>query len=181
MIRRFVSSSFYDTVDHHHSRITVDTNNDPDDDYEIRNDVNSLTEPLITTTSGMKIEEGDSHSRSSLYQQNQNDDVDDDSSDRDSQSVNPFPPPDPRRMLFFKSLYFLNGLSAATWGRFGIIYYNQIKHMTATQIGWCSGIMPLVGFVAMPFWGRVADITHSRKRVYLLCNALATLSFLSLA
>jgi MFS family permease len=146
------------------------------------NDADSLTEPLISTISRMEGET-DSHSRNnSHYQQTQNDGIDDDSGDYTDSLLlsSQFQSPDPRRLLFFKSLYFLSGLSGATWGRFGIIYYNQIKHMTATQIGWCSGIMPLVGFVAMPFWGWVADLIHSRKYVYLLCKAMSTLSLLSL-
>lgn len=84
-------------------------------------------------------------------------------------------------LLFFKSLYFLNGLSASTWGRFGVIYYNRVKHLSPEQIGVLQGAMPLLGMVTMPFWGYVADLVRSRKRVYLFCKALGTIALLSLS
>ena len=36
-------------------------------------------------------------------------------------------PPPLAGLVFFQSIYFLSGLSASTWGRFAVIYYNQIK------------------------------------------------------
>lgn len=84
-------------------------------------------------------------------------------------------------LLFFKSLYFLNGLSSSTWGRFGVIYYNTVKHLSPEQIGILQGAIPLFGLVTMPFWGYVADLIHSRKCVYLFCKVLGTISLLSLS
>jgi hypothetical protein len=89
-----------------------------------------------------------------LHQQNPKNIDDDDDDDAagilDSLLHSPFPPPARGWLLFFKTLYFLSGLSAATWGRYGVIYCDKVKHLISPQIGWCSGIMPLVGFVAMP-------------------------------
>jgi MFS family permease len=84
-------------------------------------------------------------------------------------------------LLFFKSLYFLNGLSASTWGRFGVIYYNSVKHLSPEQIGILQGAIPLFGLVTMPFWGYIADLVRSRKCVYLFCKVLGTISLLSLS
>ena len=82
------------------------------------------------------------------------------------------------KLFLFKVLYFLNGLSGATWGRFGIIYYNEVQHLNEEQIGILQGVMPLVGFVSMPLWGYVADMIQSRKIVYVFCKGMATISLL---
>jgi PPP family 3-phenylpropionic acid transporter len=102
--------------------------------------------------------------------------------DDGDESSPPPPPPCPSRLLFFKTLYFLSGLSGATWGRFGVIFYNKIEHLSDEQIGILQGVMPLVGFLTMPFWGYVADrIIQSRKAVFLFCKGMATISLLSMA
>jgi MFS_1 like family len=79
-----------------------------------------------------------------------------------------------RGLFFFQCLFFLNGLSASTWGRFSVIYYNQIAHLTPEQMGLLQALAPLISLVMMPVWGALADYLHSRKRVYLLCKALGT-------
>jgi oligosaccharide:H+ symporter len=84
-------------------------------------------------------------------------------------------------LLFFRILYFFNGLSASTWGRFGVIYYNTVKHLSQEQIGILLGINPLIGFVVRPVWGVIADKIQSRKKVYLLCKLFGTCFLLSLA
>jgi MFS transporter, PPP family, 3-phenylpropionic acid transporter len=86
-----------------------------------------------------------------------------------------------RGIFFFQCLYFLNGLSASTWGRFSVIYYNQVAHMTPEQMGVLQAVAPLISLVLMPFWGGLADHLHSRKVVYLWCKALGTISLMSLA
>ena len=84
-------------------------------------------------------------------------------------------------LLFFKILYFCNGLSAATWGRFGVIYYNSVCGLRPTQIGWLSAVAPMVSFLCMPGWGVVADaVVHSRKYVYLFTEGVNTACLLTL-
>ena len=90
-------------------------------------------------------------------------------------------PPPLLKLLFFKVLYFFQGLSASSWGRFGIIYYNKVKHLTPAQIGVLTGAMPLLSFVTQPLWGAIADRIHSRKFVYVGCKLLSTCSLLGLS
>jgi MFS family permease len=85
------------------------------------------------------------------------------------------------RLLLFRSIYFLSGLSGSTWGRFGVIYYNQVKHLSTEQIGILQGLLRLMGFVTSPLWGYVADMIQSRKVVYLFCNTMSMMALLSLS
>ncbi|CAJ1948299.1 unnamed protein product [Cylindrotheca closterium] len=89
--------------------------------------------------------------------------------------------PSASRLLFFRSIYFLSGLSSATWGRFAVIYYNQVKHLSSEQIGVLQGLLRLMGFVTLPLWGYVADMIQSRKKVYLFCNTMSVVSLLLLS
>ena len=50
--------------------------------------------------------------------------------------------PDPRHVFLLRVLYFLGGLSGATWGRFSTIYFNQSLHLSPTQIGAIEAVMP---------------------------------------
>jgi MFS family permease len=84
-------------------------------------------------------------------------------------------------LFFYRALYFLNGLSASTWGRFGVIYYNEVAHLTPEQIGILQGITPLISFLMMPLWGALADYClQSRKQVYLFCKGMGTLCLMVL-
>lgn len=82
--------------------------------------------------------------------------------------------------ILLKSLYFLQALGAAAWGRFGTIYYNN-HALNSQQIGLLEGCMPFVGTVSQPFWGMIADHFHCRKAVYLFTNAAGTIALLALA
>jgi MFS transporter, PPP family, 3-phenylpropionic acid transporter len=84
-------------------------------------------------------------------------------------------------LLLFRSLYFLDGLGGAAWGRFGIIFYNQVKQIPADKIGLLQGFRPIVSFFMKPFWGWLADQIQSRKSVYLFCKLGSTVSLITLA
>ena len=86
-----------------------------------------------------------------------------------------------RKLLFYRCIYFLNGLSGATWGRFAVVFYNEIKQMSPQQIGFLQGVTPLLSFVTMPIWGYLSDWLQSKKRIYLLTKVFSTISLLSLA
>merc|ERR1719320_1239793 len=49
-------------------------------------------------------------------------------------------------------LYFLNGLTTSTWGRFGVIYY-ILRGLTAEEIGLIEGVMPVVQAISTFFLG----------------------------
>lgn len=84
-------------------------------------------------------------------------------------------------MLLYCSLYFFHGISGVTWGRFGIVYYNKIRHLSDEQIGLLQGVIPLISLLSQPFWGTMADWFQSKKSVYLVCKAASTVAVLSLA
>ncbi|CAB9524894.1 Major facilitator superfamily domain-containing protein 6 [Seminavis robusta] len=94
----------------------------------------------------------------------------------------PAPPlPSFQGLLFYRLLYFLDGLSASAWGRFGIIYYNRIKHLSAGQIGVLQGVAPVLRLVSQPVWGYIADYVQSRKTIFVICNTCCTMLILSLS
>ena len=118
---------------------------------------NQLAEPLLQHDSNLVVE---------------NDGTSDDEEE---------PPPDFSGLLFYRSIYFLNGLSASTWGRFGVIYYNRVKHLNPAHIGMLQGITPILSFVSQPVWGWVADMIQSRKKIYILTKGCNTVLLLSLS
>jgi MFS family permease len=79
-----------------------------------------------------------------------------------------------------QALFFLGGISASTWGRFGLVYYTQ-KGLSSTQIGQIEGALPLVKLVGQPFWGLVADYTRSKKIVSLVTMFISTAILMLLA
>jgi MFS transporter, PPP family, 3-phenylpropionic acid transporter len=107
---------------------------------------------------------------------NSHEDYNDHHDDDDQEGI-----PTARGLFLFRFLYFLNGLSASTWGRFGVVFYNQVGHLSPQQIGLLQGFTPLVAFIAMPCWGMLADWIQSRKHVYLICKALGTICLLALS
>jgi PPP family 3-phenylpropionic acid transporter len=96
----------------------------------------------------------------------------------------PKPKPTPlpwKGLLLFRTLYFLDGLGGSAWGRFGVIFYNQVKHLSSEKIGLLQGIRPIIGFIARPLWGWLADRIQSRKTVFLICKFGTTACLLTLA
>jgi hypothetical protein len=47
-----------------------------------------------------------------------------------------------KKLLILKALFFLGGISASTWGRFGLVYYTE-KGMSSTQIGILEGMLSI--------------------------------------
>ena len=59
---------------------------------------------------------------------------------------------------------------------FQAIWFQQSAGLTGTQLGFVLALRPIMGIVAQPFWGRLADRTGARSRVLagvLVCAALA--------
>ena len=103
--------------------------------------------------------------------------MEDQASTKDKQST-PLPW---KGLWLLRSLYFLDGLGGSAWGRFGIIFYNRVKHVSSQNIGLLQGIRPIIGFLAQPLWGWLADRIRSRKIVFLLCKMGSTVCLLTLA
>merc|ERR1719419_2041872 len=77
-------------------------------------------------------------------------------------------------------LYFLNGLTTSTWGRFGVIYY-ILRGLSAEEIGIIEGVMPVVQAVSTFFWGYIADLTKSKKIVFFITRVLSACILVMLA
>jgi len=132
----------------------------------------NLTEPLVSTSQSQS-----SPQEQQFHVAQKQVDVEIINTDEDDDST----VPTALGLLFYKSLFFLSGLSASTWGRFGVIFYNRVANLNPFQIGILQGVMPLVSLVTTPCWGIMADCIYSRKRVYLFCNIVNTFCLLTLA
>lgn len=84
----------------------------------------------------------------------------------------PMPPDLASHVVLLKVLYFLQGMSAASWGRFGTIYYLS-RGLTRFEIGIIEGLIPSITMFASPIWGIVADKLHSRKKVALFTQSVS--------
>jgi len=91
-----------------------------------------------------------------------------------------FPEPGARELLTLRVLYFLVGISGATWGRFSTVYYNE-KSLNAQQIGVIEGCMPIMAGAIQPLWGYVADTTGHRWTVVVVTRVVNTSIMMLLA
>ena len=60
------------------------------------------------------------------------------------------------------------------------LYLRENAGLSGTQLGWVLAMMPLVGLVAQPFWGQVADRTGARSRILTLLSLGAVFGYLVL-
>ncbi len=61
------------------------------------------------------------------------------------------------------------------------LYLRENAGLSGVQIGWVLAIVPLVGIVAQPFWGQVADRTGARSRIVAFLTFASVMGYLSLA
>ena len=60
------------------------------------------------------------------------------------------------------------------------LYLRENAGLSGTQLGWVLAMMPLVGLVAQPFWGQVADRTGARGRILTILSLGAAFGYLVL-
>ena len=60
------------------------------------------------------------------------------------------------------------------------LYLRENAGLSGTQLGWVLAMMPLVGLVAQPFWGQVADRTGARGRILTFLSLGAAFGYLVL-
>ena len=60
------------------------------------------------------------------------------------------------------------------------LYLKENAGLTGTQLGLVLSVMPLVGIVAQPFWGQVADRTGARGRVVAFLSMVSAAGFVLL-
>ncbi len=77
----------------------------------------------------------------------------------------------PKKIIYPKAFYFLFFGAVSALTPYLPLYYEQIN-LTGKQIGMLAGISPLVGLVAGPLWGALADITRRYKALLLIAISL---------
>ena len=60
------------------------------------------------------------------------------------------------------------------------LYLRENAGLTGTQVGFVLAISPLIGMIAQPFWGQVADRTGARTRVLAFLTLGTALGYLGL-
>ena len=60
------------------------------------------------------------------------------------------------------------------------LYLNENAGLSPTRVGVVYAVLPLVGLVAQPFWGQIADRTGSRPRIVAVLAAGAALGYCGL-
>jgi PPP family 3-phenylpropionic acid transporter len=51
------------------------------------------------------------------------------------------------------------------------LYFSENAALLGTELGLVLAVRPLVGMLAQPFWGQMADRTGSRNRVLIVLSA----------
>jgi MFS transporter, PPP family, 3-phenylpropionic acid transporter len=61
------------------------------------------------------------------------------------------------------------------------LYLKENAGLSGTEVGWVLAILPLIGIVAQPFWGQVADRTGARSRIVAFLSMGSVLGYVALA
>ncbi len=79
------------------------------------------------------------------------------------------------------SLYWFVVLGAlGVWFPFYSLYLSENAGLTGSQVGMVMAMLPLVGMVAQPLWGQIADRTGARARVMSLLTLGAAAGYAAL-
>ena len=79
-----------------------------------------------------------------------------------------------RLLRLCKLLYFMNGFSASSFGRFATIFYVQVAQLNASQIGAVEASQPIASAIGNQLFGVVADRLQSKKVISLLTQLVST-------
>jgi MFS transporter, PPP family, 3-phenylpropionic acid transporter len=83
------------------------------------------------------------------------------------------------RMVAPRAIYFFYFAALANLIPYLALYYQSLG-LSGLQIGVLTGISPLIGWVAGPFWGAVADATQRHKLILIFTIAAASVAALLL-
>ncbi|MGH7828217.1 MAG: MFS transporter [Candidatus Binatia bacterium] len=61
------------------------------------------------------------------------------------------------------------------------LYLKENAGLSGSEVGWVLSVLPLVGIVAQPFWGQVADRTGARSHIVAFLSLGSVLGYLWLA
>ena len=78
------------------------------------------------------------------------------------------------QLLLCKLLYFLNGFSGSTFGRFATIFYIQVCKLNPVQIGYVEAAQPIASAVGNQLLGWLTDRLQLKKAISLLCRVMTT-------
>lgn len=83
-------------------------------------------------------------------------------------------------MLPLSVFWFLYFAGLGVFFPFYTLYLREQGGLSGTEVGIVLAVMPMVGMVAQPLWGQVADRTGARSTVLALLTAGTALGFLAL-
>ena len=78
------------------------------------------------------------------------------------------------QLLLCKVLYFLNGFSGSSFGRFATIFYIQVCKLSAVEIGYVEAAQPIASAIGNQLLGWLTDRLQRKKAVSLCCRVLTT-------
>ena len=83
-----------------------------------------------------------------------------------------------KRMLqLMKVLYFLNGFSGSSFGRFATLFYlSPPRSLDAHSIGLIEAVQPVANAVGNSLFGWIADMIQRKKLVTLSSRAITTVA-----
>lgn len=99
--------------------------------------------------------------------------------DQPTDSNQPFPR-GAASMVAPRAIYFFFYAALAYLISYLTLYYQSLG-LSGLEIGLLSAVTPLIGWVAGPFWGAIADITHRHKRILILSFAATIVAVLLLS
>jgi MFS transporter, PPP family, 3-phenylpropionic acid transporter len=85
-----------------------------------------------------------------------------------------------RTSLLPRAFYFFFFAAASALMPFLALHFAKIG-LSGRQIGFLSGIRPLVGLVSAPLWGALADVTHRHRHILILAVAGVLIAILALS
>ena len=85
-----------------------------------------------------------------------------------------------RPMIPLALFWFLYFCGLGVFYPYFTLYLYENAGLSGSQVGIVLATLPLVGIVAQPFWGYVADRTGARSAVLILLTAAAAVGFASL-
>lgn len=78
-------------------------------------------------------------------------------------------------IISIKILYFLSGFTSSSWGRLAPIFFT-LKDITPLQMGIIDTTSLFIKFMSNSFWGYISDKIRNKKKIFLFCNLMGTLT-----
>jgi PPP family 3-phenylpropionic acid transporter len=79
--------------------------------------------------------------------------------------------------LSLRAVWFVYGSVLGIFFPFFALYVHENAGLAAHEVGLVNAMFPLVGLIAQPFWGRIADRSGERARVLASITGMASLGY----